>query len=249
MNLLYDDLTVYIILFCVALIASAIDAIAGGGGLLVVPAMLLLGLNPLVTLGTNKLQSCFGTATSSYNYFKNGLLKEKNIKFIFLISFIGSFFGTLLVSQLSNEILNTIIPIFLISAAIFLIVNKQMNIKSVYIISSFFIPFIFLIGFYDGFFGPGTGTFFVLIFLIIKQRNLMEATSATKVLNFSSNFAAFLVFTYKGLVIWELGLIMAIAQILGAYIGSNLAITKGENFVRPVIVLISIILSIRILIS
>jgi len=249
MNLLYDDLTVYIILFCVALIASAIDAIAGGGGLLVVPTMLLLGLNPLVTLGTNKLQSCFGTATSSYNYFKNGLLKEKNIKFLFLISFIGSFFGTLLVSQLSNEILNTIIPIFLISAAIFLIVNKQINIKSVSIISSFFIPFIFLIGFYDGFFGPGTGTFFVLIFLIIKQRNLMEATSATKVLNFSSNFAAFLVFTYKGLVIWELGLIMAIAQILGAYIGSNLAITKGENFVRPVIVLISIILSIRILIS
>ena len=249
MNLLYDDLTVYIILFCVALIASTIDAIAGGGGLLVVPTMLLLGLNPLVTLGTNKLQSCFGTVTSSYNYFKNGLLKEKNIKFLFLISFIGSFFGTLLVSQLSNEILNTIIPIFLISAAIFLIVNKQINIKSVSIISSFFIPSIFFIGFYDGFFGPGTGTFFVLIFLIIKQRNLMEATSATKVLNFSSNFAAFLVFAYKGLVFWELGLIMAIAQILGAYIGSNLAITKGESFVRPVIVLISIILSIMILIS
>ena len=85
--------------------------------------------------------------------------------------------------------------------------------------------------------------------MIIKQRNLMEATSATKVLNFSSNFAAFLVFAYKGLVFWELGLIMAIAQILGAYIGSNLAITKGESFVRPVIVLISIILSIRILLS
>ncbi len=249
MNLLYDDITIYIILFIVALFAAGIDAIAGGGGLLVVPTMLILGMNPLVTLGTNKLQSCFGTATSSYNYFKNGLLKENNIKLLAIISFIGSFFGTLLVSQLSNEILNTIIPIFLISAAIFLIVNKQINIKSVSIISSFFIPFIFLIGFYDGFFGPGTGTFFVLTFLIIKQRNLMEATSATKVLNFSSNFAAFLVFAYKGLVFWELGLIMAIAQILGAYIGSNLAITKGESFVRPVIVLISIILSIRILLS
>ena len=81
MNLIYDDVTVYIILFFVALIASAIDAIAGGGGLLVVPTMLLLGMNPLVTLGTNKLQSCFGTATSSFNYYKNGLLKEKNIYF------------------------------------------------------------------------------------------------------------------------------------------------------------------------
>ena len=124
MNLIYDDITIYIILFIVALFAAAIDAIAGGGGLLVVPTMLLLGMNPLVTLGTNKLQSCFGTATSSYNYFKNGLLKEKNIKLLAIISFLGSLIGTLLVSQLSNELLNNLIPILLIGAAIFLIINK-----------------------------------------------------------------------------------------------------------------------------
>ena len=115
MNLIYDDVTVYIILFFVALVASAIDAIAGGGGLLVVPTMLLLGLNPLVTLGTNKLQSCFGTATSSYNYFKNGLLKEENIKYLITLSFIGSLVGTLLVSQLSNDLLTKLIPILLIA--------------------------------------------------------------------------------------------------------------------------------------
>ena len=125
MNLIYDDVTVYIILFFVALVASAIDAIAGGGGLLVVPTMLLLGLNPLVTLGTNKLQSCFGTATSSYNYFKNGLLKEENIKYLITLSFIGSLVGTLLVSQLSNDLLTKLIPILLIAAAIFLILNKN----------------------------------------------------------------------------------------------------------------------------
>ena len=118
MNLIYDDTTIYIILFSVALLASAIDAIAGGGGLLVVPTMLLLGMNPLTALGTNKLQSCFGTATSSINYYKNDLLKEKNIKLLILLSFFGSFIGTLLVSQLSNEILNNIITILLISAAI-----------------------------------------------------------------------------------------------------------------------------------
>ena len=100
MNLIYDDITIYIILFIVALFAAAIDAIAGGGGLLVVPTMLLLGINPLVTLGTNKLQSCFGTATSSYNYFKNGLLREENIKLLSIISFLGSLIGTMLVSQL-----------------------------------------------------------------------------------------------------------------------------------------------------
>jgi len=247
MNLIYDDLTVYIILFFVALLASAIDAVAGGGGLLVVPTMLLLGINPLVTLGTNKLQSCFGTATSSYNYFKNGLLKEKNIKFLVLISFIGSLIGTLLVSRLSNEFLTSLIPILLIGAAIFLIINKTSNVKLSKSLIIAFTPLILIIGFYDGFFGPGTGTFFVLTFLIVKQRNLMEATAATKILNFASNFASFLVFQYKGLVIVELALIMAIAQILGAYVGSKLAISNGEKFVRPVIVFISVVLSIRIL--
>tara|TARA_B100001029_G_C14935099_1_gene379915 strand:+ start:39 stop:788 length:750 start_codon:yes stop_codon:yes gene_type:complete len=249
MNLIYDDVTVYIILFFVALIASAIDAIAGGGGLLVVPTMLLLGMNPLVTLGTNKLQSCFGTATSSFNYYKNGLLKEKNIYFLISLSFIGSLIGTLLVSQLSNQLLSNLIPILLISAAIFLILNKgnRLNISKSLMIA--FTPLILIIGFYDGFFGPGTGTFFVLTFLIIKERNLMEATAATKVLNFTSNFASYIVFQTKGFVIIELALIMAIAQIIGAYVGSKLAIKNGEKFVRPVIVLISILLSIRILTS
>ena len=249
MNLIYDDITIYIILFIVALFAAAIDAVAGGGGLLVVPTMLLLGMNPLVTLGTNKLQSCFGTATSSFNYYKNGLLKEKNIYFLISLSFIGSLIGTLLVSQLSNELLANLIPILLISAAIFLILNKgnRLNISKSLMIA--FTPLILIIGFYDGFFGPGTGTFFVLTFLIIKERNLMEATAATKVLNFTSNFASYIVFQTKGFVIIELALIMAIAQIIGAYVGSKLAIKNGEKFVRPVIVLISILLSIRILTS
>ena len=249
MNLLYDDITIYIILFIVALFAAGIDAIAGGGGLLVVPTMLILGMNPLVTLGTNKLQSCFGTATSSYNYFKNGLLKENNIKLLAIISFVGSLIGTFLVSQLSNELLNNLIPILLIGASIFLIINKgnKFNISKSVVLA--FLPLVFLIGFYDGFFGPGTGTFFVMTFLIIKNRSIMQATAATKVLNLSSNFASFLVFQYKGFVIWELALIMAIAQITGAYIGSKLAIKNGEKFVRPVIVFISIVLSIRILTS
>lgn len=249
MNLLYDDITIYIILFIVALFAAGIDAIAGGGGLLVVPTMLILGMNPLVTLGTNKLQSCFGTATSSYNYFKNGLLKENNIKLLAIISFVGSLIGTFLVSQLSNELLNNLIPILLIGAAIFLIINKgnKFNISKSVVLA--FLPLVFLIGFYDGFFGPGTGTFFVMTFLIIKNRSIMQATAATKVLNLSSNFASFLIFQYKGFVIWELALIMAIAQVTGAYIGSKLAIKNGEKFVRPVIVFISIVLSLRILTS
>jgi len=247
MNLTYDDSTVYIILFIVAFIASAIDAVAGGGGLLVVPTMLVLGMNPLTALGTNKLQSCFGTATSSINYYKNNLLKEKNIKLLFLLSFFGSCLGTLFVSQLSNKILNNIIPILLISAAIFLIFNKNTDKNTSNFIHVLFIPFILLIGFYDGFFGPGTGSFFVLSFIIIKGINIMEATAVTKLLNFSSNFAAFIIFAIQGYVIWFLGLTMAVAQIAGAYTGSRFAIKNGEKVVRPVLVIVSLLLSARIL--
>ena len=157
--------------------------------------------------------------------------------------------GTLLVSELSNDLLTKLIPILLIAAAIFLILNKNNQLDVSKSLMLAFAPLILIIGFYDGFFGPGTGTFFVLTFLIIKKRNLMEATAATKVLNFTSNFASFLIFQYKGYVIIELALIMAVAQIIGAFIGSKLAIKNGEKFVRPVIVFISIILSIRILTS
>ncbi len=242
------EFNTYVILFIAAFLASLIDSIAGGGGLLTTPAMLLVGISPLNTLATNKFQSCFGTFTSTYNYYKNGFLTEpKRFKYFFL-SFAGSMVGTLLVSRISNEVLENIIPILLISAAIFFILNRgpstsDNNNSLIYI----FNVIVILIGFYDGFFGPGTGSFFVLAFVIIKGISIMEATAITKLLNFASNFAAFIIFALKGYVIWELGLIMAVAQIGGANLGSRFAITNGEKVVRPVLVIVSILLSIRIL--
>ena len=105
------------------------------------------------------------------------------------------------------------------------------------------------IGFYDGFFGPGTGSFFVLAFVIVKGISIMESTAITKLLNFASNFAAFIIFAIQGYVIWELGLIMAVAQIAGANLGSRFAISNGEKVVRPVLVVVSILLSVRILLG
>ncbi len=250
MDYLYDESTVYIILFFVAFFASLIDSIAGGGGLLTTPSMLIVGIPPLNVLATNKFQSCFGTFTSTFNYYKNGLLTEKKRFLYFLLSFVGSSVGTLLVSRISNDTLESVIPILLIAAAIFFIINKgptKSRPKKKLLI--FFNLLIFSIGFYDGFFGPGTGSFFVLIFIIIKGANIMESTAVTKLLNFASNFAAFLIFAFQGYVIWELGLVMAVAQISGAYTGSRFAIKNGERVVRPVLVIVCIILSLRILIS
>jgi len=242
------EFNTYVILFIAAFLASLIDSIAGGGGLLTTPAMLLVGINPLNTLATNKFQSCFGTFTSTYNYYKNGLLTEPKRFLYFFLSFGGSMIGTYLVSRISNELLESIIPILLISAAVFFILNRGPSTSN----KSSSLLFIFnviviLIGFYDGFFGPGTGSFFVLAFVIIKGISIMEATAITKLLNFASNFAAFLIFALKGYVIWELGLIMAVAQIGGANLGSRFAISNGEKVVRPVLVIVSILLSIRIL--
>jgi len=250
MDYLYEESTVFIILFVVAFFASLIDSIAGGGGLLTTPSMLLVGMPPLNVLATNKFQSCFGTFTSTFNYYKNGLLVEKKKSLYFTLSFIGSSVGTLLVSRISNETLESVIPVLLIAAAIFFITNKgpsSVNKNEKLLI--LFNLIIFAIGFYDGFFGPGTGSFFVLAFIIVKGVNIMESTAITKLLNLSSNFAAFLIFAFQGYVIWYLGLVMAVAQIAGAYTGSKFAIKNGEKVVRPVLVIVSILLSLRILLG
>jgi len=245
---LYSETSVFIILFFVAFFASLIDSIAGGGGLLTTPSMLLLGIPPLNVLATNKFQSCFGTFTSTLNYYRNGLLTEKKRVLYFVLSFVGSSVGTLLVSKISNETLETVIPILLIGASVFFIMNKgPSGVNQNYKLLVIFNLLVFAIGFYDGFFGPGTGSFFVLSFIIIKGVNIMEATAVTKLLNFSSNFAAFLIFAYQGYVIWILGLVMAVAQIAGAYTGSKFAIKNGEKVVRPVLVIVSLLLSARIL--
>ena len=250
MEYVYEETTVYVILFVVAFFASLIDSIAGGGGLLTTPSMLLVGMSPLNVLATNKFQSCFGTVTSTYNYYKNGYLVEKNKFFYTALSFIGSSVGTLLVSRISNKTLESVIPILLIGAAIFFITNKgPTRVKKNEKLIIIFNLFIFTIGFYDGFFGPGTGSFFVLTFIIIKGANIMESTAITKLLNLSSNFAAFIIFAIQGYVIWYLGLIMAVAQIAGAYTGSRFAIKNGEKVVRPVLVIVSILLSLRILLG
>lgn len=248
MEYIYSENTVYIILFFVAFIASLIDSIAGGGGLLTTPSMLILGISPLNVLATNKFQSCFGTFTSTYNYYKNGLLTEKKKSMYFCLSFIGSSIGTLLVSRISNETLESVIPVLLISAALFFITNKgPSEVKQNYKLLVVFNLLVFAIGFYDGFFGPGTGSFFVLSFIVVKGVNIMRATAVTKLLNFASNFAAFIIFAFQGYVIWLLGLIMAVAQIAGAYTGSKFAIKNGEKVVRPVLVIVSLLLSARIL--
>ena len=127
MDITNNTEAVYLFLFGISILASFIDSIAGGGGLLTTPSMLLVGINPLTVLGTNKFQSSFSTFTSSRNYYVNGYLTDIHRNKYFILSFIGSSAGTLMVSRLSDEILKTLIPILLITVAVFFIINRQVK--------------------------------------------------------------------------------------------------------------------------
>ncbi len=232
---------IFFILFAGGLLAGFVDSIAGGGGLISVPVLLSIGLPPHLALGTNKLQSSFGSFTASINYTRGGLVKIKEITSGILFTAIGAAFGTLTIQQLSADILRSIIPVFLIAAFIFLLVTKN---NGTYDQSSkiqpqfFYLLFGLLLGFYDGFFGPGTGSFWMLAFILLMGFNSKKATAHTKWLNFTSNIIALAFFAWQGNVLVIPGLIMAGGQFSGAFLGSRLVLRSGTKLIRFFLLLI-----------
>jgi len=247
-----ENISIEIILFLgiIATLAGFIDAIAGGGGLLTVPALLWVGIPPLNALATNKLQGCFGTATASVNFWRKGLLPINQLKIPIMMTFLGAIFGTWLVQNVSNDSLNAIIPWLLISFALFFAFSPKANDldhQARLSIGAFGISACSLIGFYDGFFGPGTGSFFMLAVILLLGLNITKATATTKLLNFTSNIASLAFFALGGHVLWLIGLIMGIGQMIGAWLGSQLAVERGAQVIKPSIVIVCILISITLL--
>ena len=245
------ELSIYILIFFAALIAGFIDSIAGGGGLIATPVLLLVGMNPLEALATNKLQAVFGTSTASLNYRKTLKNTNSNVTLYFILSFFSSIAGTLFITKINSDLLFTVLPVLLIAIALFFAFKKDLdNIeRKVLANGSIFILFVPLIAFYDGAIGPGTGSFFMIAFVTMKGLNLINSTYNTKILNFASNLGSLLTFLYFDLVNITFGLIMGLGQILGAYIGSNLTLSKGSKIIKPTLVVVSIIMSMRIIIN
>jgi len=249
-----ENISIEIILFLgiVATLAGFIDAIAGGGGLLTVPALLWVGIPPLNALATNKLQGCFGTATASVNFWRKGLLPIDQLKIPIVMTFLGAICGTWLVQNLSSDRLNAIIPWLLISFALFFAFSPKasdLDHQARLSISAFGISTCSLIGLYDGFFGPGTGSFFMLAVILILGFNITKATATTKLLNFTSNIASLASFALGGHVLWLTGLVMGMGQMIGAWLGSQLAIKHGGKVIRPLLVISSVSLSIKLLLD
>ena len=239
-------------LTAVAALAGFIDAIAGGGGLLTVPALLWAGLPPIQALATNKAQAVFGSFTAATHFVRRGRVELRLLAPAVALTFAGSAVGTVLVQRLDPEFLRRLVPLLLLGFALYFLLSPRLGRHDATPRIGYW-PFAVVVGasvgFYDGFFGPGTGTFFAAGFVLLLGYDLTRATAGTKVLNFTSNFASLLLFAAAGQVLWPLGLAMGLAQMVGARLGAHLVIRHGGRLVRPLLVAVSASLSLKLLLD
>ena len=226
--------------------SAFIDAVVGGGGLISIPALMWTGLPMLHVLGTNKAAAVMGACTSFFTFVKSGKVDLKVVRYLFPLSFLGSAVGVLIVRQIPSDFLRPLVIVLLIFVAIYSILKKDWGKDSTFrgmskrlLVISALVSFFF--GFYDGFFGPGTGSFMLFAFLLAGFDFLGAAANA-RALNFASNFAAAILFTYFGHVDFSYALPMGISMIIGAFFGARMAIKNGAGYVRPLFILMTTIL-------
>lgn len=236
-----------VFLLITGLVAGFVDSIAGGGGLVTLPVLLAAGLPPQVALGTNKLQGSFGTLSSSFNYIRNGDVRLTDCYFGIICTFIGAVAGSWAVQTMAPGFIKHVIPFLLVLVLLYTIFSPNLGDEDFDPKMShnvFFLLFGVGLGFYDGFFGPGTGSFWTAALCIFLGFNMAKAAGFTRIMNFTSNIVALSMFVIGGNVHYKVGVIMALGQIIGARMGSSLAIKRGAGFIRPVfftVVLMTII--------
>lgn len=237
-------------LFLAALVAGFIDAIAGGGGMVTIPAMLLAGLPPLQVLGTNKLQALFGSGAASWSYARHGHVDLRAQWPMVLSAAAGAIAGALLATAMPTDWLRAAMPLLLVAIALYFgfkrgvgELERHRRIGP----ALFGLTVVPAIGFYDGVFGPGTGSFFMLGFVTLAGFGILKATAHTKFLNFGSNLGALAVFVAYGAVLWQVGLVMGAGQWIGARLGARFAMRQGARVIRPLLVVVSLALAIRLL--
>ncbi len=229
-----------IVLFFVAVVAGFVDSIAGGGGLITIPSMLIAGIPPLDALGTNKLQGMFGATSATISYARRGHVQLKTQLPMALMALIGGGVGALVATVVPTKILGSAIPFLLIAIGLFFALKP--NLSDVgshrritpFLFGATFVP---LIGLYDGVFGPGAGSFYMLGFVLLAGFGMLKATAHTKLINLGSNVGGFLMFLATGSILWKVGIVMGIGQFIGAQIGSSLAMRIGAKIIKPLLVI------------
>lgn len=232
------------------MLAGFVDAIAGGGGMIGVPALLSAGLPPVAALATNKMQSVVGTAMAAATYWRRGFISLKALLPALILTYAGSLMGALVVRQIDVTLLDIAVPVALIGIALYFLFAPNLSDadKAARLPFGLFVPVMGLIvGFYDGIFGPGTGSFFTIGFVMLFGLGLTRASGNTKILNLVSNLAALTIFIPSGDVVWPAAIAMAIGQLVGGYIGARTGIRYGAKVIRPLVVVVSIALALRLL--
>jgi len=235
-------------LFAVAVFAGFIDTLAGGGGLITIPALILAGIPPLLALGTNKFQAFIGSGTASLMMFRKKKITFHEVKYLMLMAFIGSTIGTICIQFIDVAILSFVIPVVLFLTGIYFIfmpkasdIDRKPKISE----SSYKYTAVPFIGFYDGMFGPGTGSFLSLSAIALRGMDLIKATATAKPMNFATNIASVFVFLIYGQVIFTIGIIMMIGQAIGAYIASHFLLKINPLHLRIIVIIMCFVMLIK----
>jgi uncharacterized membrane protein YfcA len=240
------------ILFVVAVCAGIVDAIAGGGGLITLPALFLAGLSPAEALATNKIQALASVASSAHRYARSQEVDRQAIWMKVLASVVGAGLGAYSVQKIDPSLLAQVAPVILIGVALFFLLSRNFlhgTRRPLVGDNVFALVAAFPIGFYDGFFGPGTGSIYAAAFVLLLGRDLRGATADTKVLNTAGSAVAAIIFLPGGMIAWAPALVMATGGILGGQLGARMALQWGAPLIRTGLVLISVALAVRLLLQ
>ncbi|MFV0333592.1 MAG: TSUP family transporter [Tropicimonas sp.] len=235
-----------------AFVAGFVDSIAGGGGLITLPVMLMAGASPVQALSTNKLQGTFGAATAAISYGRAGHVDLWAQRWPAVIAFFASVAGAALITVLPTDGVRGFLPWLLIAIAAFFALrpglsdtDRAARMRP----ATFVLTAVPLIAFYDGLLGPGTGSFFMLAFVLLAGQGMLKATAHTKLLNLASNLGALLLFAVLGDIWWMTGIVMAVAQIGGARVGALMAMRRGARLIKPLLVVVSLALALRLILA
>ena len=246
------DITTLILFAFLLFSAGFVDAIGGGGGLLSVPGYLLTGLPIHTVFGTNKFAASVGTGVSFLQFLKHNKMHLGLLKYLAPMSFLGAILGVTTLQFVNPSFLKIIIPFLILVVGSYTLFNKSLGNESNYkhpkrnvLIKGMF--FTLAIGFYDGFFGPGTGSFFILMLIKLFDVDFVEAAGNTKMLNLISNITSLIIFLFRGQVFLPLAILGSVFNLAGAFLGSHFEIKKGTAFIKPVFISISFIVAFKML--
>ncbi|MDD1013726.1 TSUP family transporter [Pseudomonas rubra] len=246
------DITLLLTLASVALMAGFFDAIAGGGGLITLPVLFVAGIDPLAAIATNKFQAASATVSATYAFARKGMIDWKRGLPMAAMSFAGGALGALSVSLVPKTFLQACVPVLLILVAAYFAFSPKPDEhqrKAKISISLFCLAVAPVIGFYDGVFGPGVGSFFMLACVILLGQTLLNAVCNSKLLNAACNLGALSVFSLSGAIVWPLALAMACAAFIGAQLGARCAVHFGPKLIRPLLVCVCCIMALKLLLS